>query len=171
MDNVSTRGCTTAALRVLPVLHLSNLLQVNTPHLVIAEYDMEKVSGVSIRNAMGWEEEHSSTKLFASGGFMSTYSPWKTNLKFVEKILPTKESRTACIIRGKFVNWTKWDFHLCQECFWHNATGKTTGFLNWAVSKCFSVKAINMLTIIAIIWSLSQLHLSIVPVAIKIRTG
>ena len=45
-DDRSTRFHTTATLQAWPVLHLSNLVQGNSSHLIMAEYDTEKVSGV-----------------------------------------------------------------------------------------------------------------------------
>lgn len=45
-DDMSTRSHTTAALWALPVLHLSNVMQVNASRLIMAEYDTENMSGV-----------------------------------------------------------------------------------------------------------------------------
>lgn len=118
-NDVSNKSCTRTAPQALPVLHLSDFMQVMPRTWSRQNIIWTRWAVLSTCNARGWEEEHSSTKVFAGGVFSWIHIPWKTNLIFVETILPTKESRTACIWRGIFINWTKWDFHLQQECRWH----------------------------------------------------
>lgn len=92
----------------------SSPMQVNASHLVMAEYDMGC-------DSMGGGAE----QLQAPRGWRIPMKihPQNTNLMFVETNLPTQKSRTACIRRGKFTGWTKWDFHSHQEHPWHLLRG------------------------------------------------